>query len=102
MLKCAAGQVIPDELYDPRMEELPVFSIIGPFMSFKELVLSRFGHDGLAVITFGQRSHDQAVTEMKYSTGGKPLEIQNALFLEGFEDRMRRLAARHNLIYTPA
>jgi hypothetical protein len=57
-LKCAAGCLIPDELYDPGMEG---FSVIGPH-SLAGQVIQRLGHD-IVLVSQLQRMHDTELPE---------------------------------------
>lgn len=44
-LKCAIGHLIPDELYDPKMENGTAFSVLNNFPKLKNYIFSEFKSD---------------------------------------------------------
>lgn len=84
-VKCAAGHLIPNELYEDDMEGKPISLLLDRYPQVAEL-FSEEASDP-AFLSDLQACHDQ--------TPGS-----GAGFLDGFNLRMERLAARHCLHYS--
>lgn len=96
---CAVGCLIPDELYDPRIENWGVGSIlnlrtngvgIDETEAYREVlsrIASHLGRENLALLTVLQFAHDNH------------LAMTSVL---AWEQAMERIAGSHGLVYTPA
>ena len=96
---CAVGCLIPDELYDPRIENWGVGSIlnlrtngvgIDETEAYREVlsrIASHLGQENEALLTDLQSAHDNQLAK-----SGLP----------AWEREMKRIAGNYGLVYTPA
>jgi hypothetical protein len=80
VLKCGAGQLIPDEVYDPSMEGKAAFVI-----SYFQLNLRKQIH----LISDMQSAHDRAARNC--------LNFEDKPFIELFNDYMKEVAKNYDL-----
>lgn len=96
---CAVGCLIPDELYDPRIESWGVGSILNlrtngvgideteAYRQVLSRIASHLGQENEALLAGLQRAHDNQLAEYD---------------LPAWEREMKRLAGNCGLVYTPA
>lgn len=85
--KCAAGQLIPDDMYSPLLEGLTVSPGVRPGVLIVEL-----GYDTRFVMDL-QRLHDRAAAGLTK----EPYYATDAEFLVVFRERARAFAVAHGL-----
>ena len=96
---CAVGCLIPDELYDPRIESWRVGTILnlrtggvdaGEVEAYREAlsrIASHLGQENEALLADLQSAHDNQLAKL-----GLPY----------WERAMERIAGSHGLVYTPS
>jgi hypothetical protein len=84
--KCAIGHMIPDDLYDPKMEKFPVDELLHKFNLENPTTNSIISELLLSL----QHAHDSASARENVSN-----------FMPEFEFRMRNIADHYQFDYTP-